>query len=110
MDAAQINLCRICMQETQDDSKILIYRTEAANDLVANLIIDLADVECSSDDNLPDAICEICVDGLEKAYEFRKLIRKSDVMLRDMFEAEQNTEQHAIKQEHADIVPTVKYS
>jgi Zinc-finger associated domain (zf-AD) len=78
-----LSICRICVKES---SKVNIFESLSSDDVVANLIIDLADVDCAPDDQMPNGICETCLDGLEKAHSFRKMIRGSDSKLRDLME------------------------
>ncbi len=78
-----LSICRICVKES---SKVNIFETVASDDVVANLIIDLADVDCELGDQMPNGICESCLSELGKAHAFRKLVRGSDSKLRNLME------------------------
>jgi Zinc-finger associated domain (zf-AD)/Zinc finger, C2H2 type len=69
---------------------INIYNTIALDDLVANLMIDCADIEVFSGDGCPEIVCSMCLTSLQQAYSFQKQIKRSDNVLKEL--ADQTTD------------------
>ncbi|XP_055643820.1 zinc finger protein 808-like isoform X2 [Toxorhynchites rutilus septentrionalis] len=74
--------CRICMR-TNAMEMISLY-CELKGEVIANMMIDCADVTVAHDDNLPGNVCLECLQRLEEFFMFRNMIRKSDASLREI--------------------------
>ncbi|XP_065088190.1 zinc finger protein 84-like [Ochlerotatus camptorhynchus] len=76
--------CRICMRNDLDQDEMVSLFCERKGEVVANMIIDCADVMVSHDDNLPDYVCPDCLERLVDAFTLRKLIRESEGALQSL--------------------------
>jgi Zinc-finger associated domain (zf-AD) len=80
-------LCRICMkQKNTNTSFVKIFESTAFGDLVANILIDFANVNVAPNDELPHIICNLCLDYLLKCREFQKLVIQNDSTLAKLAE------------------------
>lgn len=73
--------CRICVRNDLGPGQMVSLFCERKGEVIANMIIDCADVMVSHDDNLPDAVCPDCLTRLVDAFTLRKLIRDSESAL-----------------------------
>jgi Zinc-finger associated domain (zf-AD) len=80
-------LCRICMKQTKANTTFVkIFESTAIGDLVANILIDFANVNVTQNDDLPHIICNTCLDQLIKCREFQKLVIQNDSTLANLAE------------------------
>jgi hypothetical protein len=93
-------ICRVCMEIAS--SPINIYKTMVLDDVVANLMIECADIEVCTGDGCPEIICVTCLTSLEvllllsafrtdfyakifqHAYSFQKQIKRADNILKEL--------------------------
>nr|XP_029720009.1 zinc finger protein 569-like [Aedes albopictus] len=73
--------CRICARNDLRPGEMISLFCERKGEVIANMIIDCADVMVSHDDNLPDSVCPDCLTRLVDAFTLRKLIRDSEEIL-----------------------------
>ncbi|XP_063920454.1 zinc finger protein 81-like isoform X2 [Zophobas morio] len=76
--------CRICLSETTQSESVNIFTKGRSNETISDLIMNFAYIEVFEEDNLPDVVCLLCLNHLNKVYEFRDLIIKSDAHLKEM--------------------------
>ncbi|XP_075168098.1 uncharacterized protein LOC142240288 [Haematobia irritans] len=61
-------ICRVCMQQRDDMTDLF---TQIAGQPVWNLLRDCGGIPVRRNDNLPDKICDNCIERLWKAHAFR---------------------------------------
>jgi Zinc-finger associated domain (zf-AD) len=84
-------LCRICMKQKKANTTFVkIFESTAIGDLVANILIDFANVSVNQTDELPHIICSCCLDQLIKCREFQKLVIQNDHTLANLSEKSQD--------------------
>lgn len=77
------NTCRACLQDHSELLSIFDYYEEDVN--LCNIIKDISNVEVVYGDNLPDTICEPCLEQLRQIQQFRAQLQYSDIILREYF-------------------------
>jgi Zinc-finger associated domain (zf-AD) len=80
-------LCRICMKQKKANTGFVkIFESTKMGDLVANILIDFANVSVEQNDGLPHIICTYCFENLIKCREFQKLVVQNDNTLASLAE------------------------
>jgi uncharacterized Zn-finger protein len=74
--------CRLCLFKTEQDESVNIFTIGKNNELISDTITSFVPIELSPDDNLPQTICNVCVQKLDSIIEFRSLILNSDAELK----------------------------
>jgi hypothetical protein len=74
--------CRLCLFKTELDESVNIFTPDKNNVLISDTIMSFVPIELSPDDNLPQAICNVCVQKLNSIIEFRMIILNSDAQLK----------------------------
>ncbi|XP_026477408.1 zinc finger protein 267-like [Ctenocephalides felis] len=89
-------VCRICM--IQQENMIDIFQYNMGNDAANAFLMRFCNVMIVQGDGLPSKICVKCLRCLKTTYKFKKQCEQTDFILRQKVQ-----EQHALKQEKADI-------
>jgi transposase-like protein len=74
--------CRLCLFKTERDESVNIFTPGKSNELISDTIMSFVPIELSRDDDLPQTICNICLQKLDSITEFRRLILNSDMELK----------------------------
>jgi hypothetical protein len=74
--------CRLCLFKTERDESVNIFTPGKNNELISDMIMSFVPIELSPDDDLPQMICNVCVQKLDGVVEFRSLILNSDTELK----------------------------
>jgi uncharacterized C2H2 Zn-finger protein len=74
--------CRLCLYKTEQDESVNIFTFGKNNELISDTIMSFVPIELSRDDNLPQAICKVCIQKLNRIIEFRMIILNSDAKLK----------------------------
>jgi hypothetical protein len=74
--------CRLCLFKTDRGESVNIFTPDKNNVLISETIMSFVPIELSPDDNLPQAICNVCVQKLNSIIEFRMIILSSDAQLK----------------------------
>jgi hypothetical protein len=75
-------ICRICLLNVSD-TMYSIYDNDSDEMVFADKILQCTDVEIKKNDELPDKICDKCVQDLEASYRFRMNVESSDAILQN---------------------------
>jgi hypothetical protein len=75
-------ICRICLLNVSD-TMFSIYDNDSDEMLFTDKILQCTDVEIKRHSELPDKICEKCVQDLEASYRFRMNVESSDAILQN---------------------------
>ncbi|XP_063621512.1 zinc finger protein 69-like isoform X1 [Cydia splendana] len=78
-DVISMKSCRICLTNKKPLCPLFRYKLSGN---YAEMLTAIADVKVSSNDGLPDKICNKCCTSLEKAYLLRTVAERSDKILR----------------------------
>ncbi|XP_068892311.1 zinc finger protein 813-like [Tenebrio molitor] len=74
--------CRLCLFKTERDESVNIFTPGKNKELISDTIMSFVPIELSRDDNLPQAICNVCLQKLNSIIEFRMIILNSDAQLK----------------------------
>ncbi|CAH0581189.1 unnamed protein product [Chrysodeixis includens] len=93
------NMCRICLS-TQNEVLYPLLATKE-NDILAQMFIELTNIQLLAEDGLPTSICELCQTQMVHCYEFKTKCEKSNCMLKsllkgDLFAKDEITDQNMI--------------
>lgn len=75
-------MCRICTKISENVENI--FENEKNGKTLADKILLCTQIHIEKQDNRPSKICSRCFDELERVYEFRKLVEKSEYCFLEM--------------------------
>ncbi|XP_055911130.1 uncharacterized protein LOC129945412 [Eupeodes corollae] len=107
------NVCRICLQVSEEEEMTSIFESDANNTIISNKIKSCCGVELPIEsDGFPTKICSKCKIFLTIAYKLRTICQNSDAYLRrfkakDSEENDENEEMQ-LKRETEGLIITYK--
>ncbi|CAG9766011.1 unnamed protein product [Ceutorhynchus assimilis] len=76
-------LCRACLNESSEMRSIFLPDSSTGESLViADMLMDFANIQVDSEDGLPILVCLPCAVQIGRAYAFKQLCEQSDSSLR----------------------------
>lgn len=75
--------CRVCSRKDSFRPFSLYAVAETTQEVIANMILDISNIQVTTEDGLPQQICPDCLIALSLAYSFRKQCHHADAKFRN---------------------------